>query len=335
MNARTVVARTRHGQVEEPARNQRLGSRSEPLDPASRSALEPKFGHDFSRVRVYTDSEAASHARAIDAAAFTVGDQIAFAEGAYAPGTPAGSLLIAHELAHVVQNDRFGSRDGTDPARVSQPSDAAEHEARSAAFHTVGGQQVSLAAAPVATVSREDESWWDTVMSAMGTGANVVSAGAGGARTLGTVGAASRLGASGLAGLVGAIPGVEQAASLGQVGLQIPKDVAAVGGAAATDLSLAGKGLGMASNAASVLGMGVGAYNFVNATNRSDRVQAGADTAASGIGLLGPVGTAFSAGYSGGQLVDQALGISDAASDAALDTFGPGPGLWLADKLGL
>src|SRR5262245_47151431 len=83
----------------------RTRSQSRSLDPSTRSALEPRFGHDFSRVRVYADAEAASDARAIDAAAFTVGHEIVFADGAYAPDSRAGLLLLAHELAHVVQND--------------------------------------------------------------------------------------------------------------------------------------------------------------------------------------------------------------------------------------
>lgn len=277
---------------------------------------------------MHTDPEAAAAARAIDATAFTAGNEIAFAEGRYAPDSTVGFLLLAHELAHVVQRDRFGTRDGEDHPGVSQVSDAAEQDARAAAFHVAAGEQVSLAAAPVAAVSREEERWWDKAMSAVGMGANVASAGAGGARTLGSVAAASRLGAPGLlTNLIGAVPGMGNLAPLGQVGWQSAEGL--------MDLSAAGKGLGMASNVASGLGMGVGAYNFLTATNRSDQVQAAADTAASGIGLLGPVGTAFSAGYSGGQLLDQALGISDATSDWAMDTIGPGPGLWLADKLGL
>ncbi|MFG1947047.1 DUF4157 domain-containing protein [Nonomuraea sp. NPDC048826] len=64
------------------------------------------FGHDFTGVRLHTDSAAAGFARALRAQAVTVGRQIFFREGAYQPHTPGGRLLLAHELAHVVQHDR-------------------------------------------------------------------------------------------------------------------------------------------------------------------------------------------------------------------------------------
>jgi hypothetical protein len=65
--------------------------------------MEPRFGHDFSRVRVHTDARAAHSAMAVSALAYTSGRDIVFAKGQYAPGTEAGKRLLAHELAHVVQ----------------------------------------------------------------------------------------------------------------------------------------------------------------------------------------------------------------------------------------
>jgi len=65
--------------------------------------FEPRFGHDFSHVRVHADGHAASAARALDARAFTVGNDIVFDAGEYAPATTAGRTLLAHELAHIVQ----------------------------------------------------------------------------------------------------------------------------------------------------------------------------------------------------------------------------------------
>jgi hypothetical protein len=70
----------------------------QPLDVASRSFFEPRFGRDFSRVRVHTGGLAAESARALDALAYTVGDQIVFADG-----QSQRRGLLAHELAHVVQ----------------------------------------------------------------------------------------------------------------------------------------------------------------------------------------------------------------------------------------
>ena len=74
-----------------------------PLEPAVRQTMERRFGHDFSRVRVHTDARAAESARAVTANAYAVGDHVAFADGRYAPETPAGARLLGHELAHVVQ----------------------------------------------------------------------------------------------------------------------------------------------------------------------------------------------------------------------------------------
>jgi hypothetical protein len=79
-----------------------LGSGA-PLDPATRSSFEPGFGADFSGVRVHSDEKAARSARDLNARAFTVGSDVVFAEGEYQPHTSAGKHLLAHELAHVVQ----------------------------------------------------------------------------------------------------------------------------------------------------------------------------------------------------------------------------------------
>ena len=74
-----------------------------PLDPATRADFEPRFGRDFSAIRVHADTEAASSARALGARAYAAGHHLVFARGEYAPGTAAGSRLLAHELAHTTQ----------------------------------------------------------------------------------------------------------------------------------------------------------------------------------------------------------------------------------------
>ena len=74
-----------------------------PLAADLRSYFEPRFGHDFSRVRVHDNAAAGAAAQSINARAFTLGRDIAFAPGEYAPGTAQGRRLLAHELAHVVQ----------------------------------------------------------------------------------------------------------------------------------------------------------------------------------------------------------------------------------------
>lgn len=93
-----------------------LASPGQPLDPAARGFMEPRFGHDFSRVRVHTDSQAARSATALHAQAYTVGRDVVFAEGQFASATSAGRRLLAHELAHVVQQQ---SLSGFPPTRVN------------------------------------------------------------------------------------------------------------------------------------------------------------------------------------------------------------------------
>lgn len=80
-----------------------LASTGQPLDAGTRAFMEARFGHDFGQVRVHADARAARSARAVDALAYTVGRDIVFAPGAYAPASAAGRHLLAHELAHVVQ----------------------------------------------------------------------------------------------------------------------------------------------------------------------------------------------------------------------------------------
>jgi hypothetical protein len=80
-----------------------LRSAGQPLDPNTRAFLEPRFGYDFSHVRVHTDAQAAKSAQAVGALAYTVGRDIVFGAGQYSPGVSGGQRLLAHELAHVVQ----------------------------------------------------------------------------------------------------------------------------------------------------------------------------------------------------------------------------------------
>jgi hypothetical protein len=81
-----------------------LSGASQPLEPGVRDLLSTSFGHDFSAVRVHAGPEAASASRDLGAHAYTVGNDVAFATGAYDPLTSSGRRLIAHELAHVAQH---------------------------------------------------------------------------------------------------------------------------------------------------------------------------------------------------------------------------------------
>jgi hypothetical protein len=82
-----------------------LRTPDQPLDPESRAFFEPRFGWDFSKVRIHADSDAARGAQAIQARAYTLGRDIVFGAGEYTPATKEGRRLIAHELAHVVQQE--------------------------------------------------------------------------------------------------------------------------------------------------------------------------------------------------------------------------------------
>jgi hypothetical protein len=104
-----------------------VDSPGQPLDEGVRSLVEPRLGHDFSRVRVRTDAQAAESARSVDAAAYTVGSDIVFASGAYRPQTPRGMQLITHELVHVTQH-QVGSAPADAPLS-SDVSDPAEQQA--------------------------------------------------------------------------------------------------------------------------------------------------------------------------------------------------------------
>jgi len=86
-----------------------LRSSGRPLDPAIRAFMEPRFGHDFSGVRVHTDPAAERSARDVHANAYTVGRDIVFGVGQFAPQTQPGQRLIAHELTHVVQQSQAPS----------------------------------------------------------------------------------------------------------------------------------------------------------------------------------------------------------------------------------
>ena len=75
----------------------------QPLPESTRAFFEPRFGRDFSNVRIHTDVRAADSARALSARAYTVGSDIVFGRGEYQPQTRRGAHLLAHELAHTVQ----------------------------------------------------------------------------------------------------------------------------------------------------------------------------------------------------------------------------------------
>lgn len=130
-NADHLHAKRRAGNAEPgvaapPAMPRLLSSPGHPLDAVTRAFMEPRFGQDFSKVRVHTDAQAADSAKDIDALAYTVGEQIVFGVGEYAPSTTKGKRLLAHELTHVVQQR-------TAPAPTDEPGDRNRRDAEAGA----------------------------------------------------------------------------------------------------------------------------------------------------------------------------------------------------------
>jgi len=113
-----------------------LHSPGSPLDAATRAFFEPGFGHDFSRVRVHTDSKAAESARAVNAVAYTVGRDVVFGAGQYQPHAAGGRRLLGHELTHVVQQH---CQVPTTQLRVGPSDDAYEREANHNSWNLTPG----------------------------------------------------------------------------------------------------------------------------------------------------------------------------------------------------
>jgi hypothetical protein len=110
-----------------PIAHDTLRSPGQPLDQTSRAVMEPRFGRDFSSVRIHTDARAAESASAVNALAYTVGQNVVFGGGQYAPGTLAGQRLLAHELTHVVQQSSGPT--SLQPLSLGPTNSAAEREA--------------------------------------------------------------------------------------------------------------------------------------------------------------------------------------------------------------
>lgn len=105
-----------------------LSSTGKPLDSTTRGFMEARLGHHFGEVRIHADGRAAESARAMNALAYTVGRDVVFGAGRYAPGTREGQKLLAHELTHVVQQNE-SAFSGGEPIAMDDPHDAFERQA--------------------------------------------------------------------------------------------------------------------------------------------------------------------------------------------------------------
>ncbi len=123
-----------------------LNSPGQPLDVATREFMEPRFGHNFSQVRVHTDEKAVASARSVNALAYTVGRDIVFGSHHAASGSRQGRGLIAHELAHVVQQ-RHDSAPHTPLSYADSEHGPAELEADRAADRIMKGESGAMVSA--------------------------------------------------------------------------------------------------------------------------------------------------------------------------------------------
>jgi hypothetical protein len=110
-----------------------------PLSPAVRAYFEPRFGHDFGAVRVHTGGRAVQAAHDVGARAFTAGRNIVFGSGEFAPRSKAGKTLIAHELAHVIQQSRISKSTDRSVAKYHSRSGSKHPEVTRSAGSTGGG----------------------------------------------------------------------------------------------------------------------------------------------------------------------------------------------------
>jgi outer membrane protein OmpA-like peptidoglycan-associated protein len=118
------------------------------LESEDRAYFEPRFRHDFSRVRVHADAAAAAAARSEGSAAYTVGNDISFGQGMYSPGTDSGRRLLAHELTHVIQQENHQG----DHA----PGSDYEVEAKEAAGRIASGGSMSVHLAAPRILQRQE-----------------------------------------------------------------------------------------------------------------------------------------------------------------------------------
>ena len=114
-----------------------VSSPGHPLNAQTRAFMEPRFGHDFTRIRIHNDEKASDSARAVGARAFTLGNHVVFATGQYSPATTEGQTLLAHELTHAIQQSGVASQSASQ-LKISLPSEPLEQEAERISQTVVG-----------------------------------------------------------------------------------------------------------------------------------------------------------------------------------------------------
>lgn len=120
-----------------------VGEPGQPLSPHTRIAMGARYGHDFSDIRVHADAKAASSARTLGAVAYTVGRDVVFGERSYRPWHPGGHAILAHELAHTIQQRTCQGHQVADDS-------ALEREADRATIDVLSGNSTRVQPAPAA-----------------------------------------------------------------------------------------------------------------------------------------------------------------------------------------
>ncbi len=151
------VSSTKTKNKSQDTHQQGVRTQGRPLTPHLRAQMESRFGTDFSHVHIHTGPEAAAAAQAVHAQAYTVGRDIVFNNGRFAPTTSSGLQLLGHELAHVVQQQRGGTPPTLDSGSTTETAAAA------------AGRQVAHSSSPVTVAGssgvglarqEEDEPFW-------------------------------------------------------------------------------------------------------------------------------------------------------------------------------
>jgi hypothetical protein len=140
------------------------------LNSTTIDAMESHFGHNFSRVRVHTDAEAAKSAETLNASAYTVGSDVVFARGQYSPGTIKGQSLLAHELTHVLQQRNLESIPPGQELDIASDNDPTEKEARAYAKDQSPGEGGNNIRSQLSTPTLQRVSLWENIKRFFGGG---------------------------------------------------------------------------------------------------------------------------------------------------------------------
>lgn len=168
-----------------------LRSPAEALHPQTRARMEPYFGQDLSRVRVHTGPAAAESARAVSADAYTLGRDIVFGPGKYAPRKAAGERLLAHELTHTLQ--QRAETPGPDAVSIASGNSMAEREAESASTGIAAPEKLQPAPGNMLQRSVEGDIAGGAIGAGVGAGAGALIGGPWGALVGGLLGGVAGL----------------------------------------------------------------------------------------------------------------------------------------------